>query len=189
MRVAVWWSILVAAAIGATGPARATEAELRAAAPRRPILEIWKGERRMELREGDEIIRRFPIVLGRAPRYAKEQRGDLRTPVGRYYISHKKHSRFHRFLGISYPNVEDAERGYQRGLIDAGQWADIFFANLSGEMPTASTRLGGWVGIHGFGHRAYAPIDWTEGCIAVSNEEIEYLFDVTPIGTPVIINE
>ncbi|MFN8643265.1 MAG: L,D-transpeptidase [Candidatus Binatia bacterium] len=60
---------------------------------------------------------------------------------------------------------------------------------MSGDTPPPRTRLGGMVGIHGFGSRDYVPIDWTEGCIAVSNEEIEYLYDLTPVGTPVIINE
>jgi murein L,D-transpeptidase YafK len=153
------------------------------------VIEIWKAERRLQLRFGNQVDREFKVMLGRAPRFAKEERGDYRTPVGRYYIGTKHVSRFHRFLGISYPNIDDAERGYQRGMISADQWADIFFANLSGDMPPPRTRLGGMVGIHGFGNRDYLPIDWTEGCIAVSNDEIEYLYEITPVGTPVIINE
>ncbi len=154
-----------------------------------PRLEVWKAQRRMHLRNGDEVVREFTVVLGHAPRYPKEERGDLRTPVGRYEITEKHVSRFHRFLGLSYPNLDDAERGYQRGLIDASRWADLFFADWRGEAPTSRTRLGGGVGIHGFGARPYAPIDWTEGCIAVSNDEIEYLYDVVPVGTTVLIHE
>lgn len=189
MRAVVWWSALaVLLAIASVDGAGAMDPGL-SVVPGRPVIEIWKGQRRLELRYGDQAVRQFPVVLGGAPRYPKEERGDLRTPVGRYYISHKHVSRFHRFLGISYPNIEDAERGYQRGWIDADQWADIFFANLSGQTPTPRTRLGGMVGIHGFGTRRYVPIDWTQGCIAISNDEIEYLYDIAPIGTPVIINE
>jgi murein L,D-transpeptidase YafK len=184
-----WSALIVLAMVGFGGRASATEFVAAGVVPGRPVIEIWKSERRLELRYGDQVDRQFKVVLGRAPRFAKEERGDYRTPVGRYYISGKHVSRFHRFLGISYPNIEDAERGYQRGLISADQWADIFFANLSGDMPPPRTQLGGMVGIHGFGSRRYVPIDWTEGCIAVSNEEIEYLYDVTPVGTPVIINE
>jgi murein L,D-transpeptidase YafK len=155
-----------------------------------PVIEIWKGERRMELRRGTVLLREFHVALGEQPRYGKELQGDGRTPVGRYFVSEKHpDSRFHRFLGISYPNVEDAERGYRRGLIDAGQWADIFFANLRGDAPPWHTVLGGRVGIHGYGGRPYLPVDWTEGCVAVSNDDIEFVYDRAPLGTPVIINE
>ena len=101
-------------------------------------------------------MRQFRVALGRQPRFGKEVQGDDRTPVGRYYIADKNaDSRFHRFLGLSYPNIDDAERGYQRGLIGAEQWADIFFANLRGDAPPSGTALGGRVGIHGFGGRPY----------------------------------
>lgn len=189
-QVVVRRSALVAmVVIGLAGAASATETAASGLVPGRPVIEIWKGERRLQLRFGDYVDREFKVMLGRAPRFAKEERGDYRTPVGRYYISSKHVSRFHRFLGISYPNIDDAERGYQRGMIDADQWADIFFANLHGDLPSQRTRLGGMVGIHGFGSRQYLPIDWTEGCIAVSNDEIEYLYEIAPVGTPVIINE
>lgn len=156
----------------------------------RPVIEIWKAERKLELRQGDAVVKQFRVALGNQPRFGKEHQGDGRTPVGRYYVSRRKtESAFHRFLGLSYPNVDDAERGYQHRLIDASQWADIFFANLRGEEPPWYTSLGGRVGIHGYGGRPFLPIDWTEGCIAVSDEDIEFLFDRVPVGTPVIINE
>lgn len=144
----------------------------------------------MELLRGDELIRRFPIVLGTDPRESKRLQGDGRTPVGEYVIREKHRSaRFHLFLGLNYPNIDDAERGYRDGLIDPDQWVDIFFANARGQPPPSGTRLGGQVGIHGFGERPLLPVDWTEGCIAVSNDEIEYLYDRLPVGTPVIIRE
>jgi murein L,D-transpeptidase YafK len=156
-----------------------------------PSLEIWKTKRQMELRDGSGAVEaRFPIVLGTQPREAKRIQGDNRTPVGRYYISDKNgSSRFRRFLGISYPNIDDAEHGYRQRLIDTGQWADIFIANLRGERPPPSTRLGGRVGIHGYGGRPELPIDWTQGCIAVPDADIEFLFHRVPIGTPVVIHE
>lgn len=190
MHVVVWRSFLAALmAIAMAGVAVAAEVDAGSVVPGRPVIEIWKAQRRMELRYGDRVDRQFAVMLGRAPRFAKEERGDYRTPVGRYYITYKKPSRFDRFLGISYPNIDDAEKGYQRGLINADQWADIFFANLRLDTPPPRTPLGGMVGIHGFGDRAYVPIDWTEGCIAISNDEIEYLYNVTPVGTPVLIHE
>lgn len=155
-----------------------------------PVIEIWKELRKMELRVGKEVVRDFRVVLGPAPRMAKEKQGDGRTPVGRYYVSDKlPASRFRRFLGISYPNPDDAERGYASRLINANEWADIFFANLRGSIPSWRTALGGRVGIHGFGGRPLVPIDWTEGCVAVSDEEIDFLYERVPVGTTVIINE
>lgn len=151
---------------------------------------VWKAKRLMELRDGNRVLRRFEISLGLDPAARKRFRGDNRTPVGRYFISDKRpRSRFHRFLGLSYPNINDAERGYASRLIDANQWADIFLANLRGRTPPWSTPLGGRVGIHGHGGRPELGIDWTEGCIAVSDREIEYLYDRVGIGTPVIIFE
>jgi murein L,D-transpeptidase YafK len=155
-----------------------------------PVIEIWKAERKLQLRQGDSLLGEFRVALGQQPHYGKEVRGDGRTPVGRYYVAEKnRDSRFHRFLGISYPNPEDAERGYRNGLIGPTQWADIFLANLRGDVPPWETVLGGRVGIHGFGGRPYVPIDWTEGCIAVSDEDIEFIFDHAPVSTPVLINE
>ena len=155
-----------------------------------PVIEIWKTQRKMQMRQGSALLGEYRVSLGQNPKSGKQVQGDGRTPVGRYFISDKNPgSRFHRFLGISYPNAEDADRGYRAGLLDAGQWADIFLANLRGEAPPSYTSLGGRVGIHGFGGRPYVPVDWTEGCIAVSDQEIEYIFENAPIGTLVVINE
>jgi murein L,D-transpeptidase YafK len=156
-----------------------------------PIIEIWKAERRMEFRHGSKVIREFRIALGESPVASKEVQGDGRTPEGRYYVSDKVHgSRFRRFIGISYPNLEDAERGYELQRISAVQWSDIFFANLQKRVPPWNTKLGGRIGIHGYAGRPYLPvINWTQGCVAVSDEEIDFLFGRVPIGTPVEIHE
>ena len=155
-----------------------------------PVIEIWKTQRKMRLHEAGRVVGEYRIVLGTQPSATKEVRGDGRTPVGRYYVSDKNPaSQYHRFLGISYPNAEDADRGYRRGLLNAGQWADIFLANLRGAAPPPSTSLGGRVGIHGFGGRPYMPIDWTAGCIAVSDDDIEVIYNRVPVGAPVIIYE
>jgi L,D-transpeptidase-like protein len=153
-------------------------------------IHVFKQRHELVLKQGDQVLRSFPVALGRQPVGMKEFRGDNRTPEGRYYVCDKNaNSRFHRFLGISYPNRDDADRAFAQRLITANQWADIFFANLRRSMPPASTLLGGRVGIHGHGGREQLPIDWTEGCIAVGDSEIEYLYDVVPIGTPVIITD
>lgn len=164
-------------------------ADTVAASQRGYLLKIRKADHRMELWYENSLLREFEIALGRSPDGHKEMQGDKRTPIGRYFIAEKHVSRrFHRFLGLNYPNADDASRGYDSGAISAGQWAELFVAEERGDAPNASTLLGGRIGIHGYGWRPYIPvIDWTDGCIAVSNEESEYLYQLLPVGTPVVI--
>ena len=151
-------------------------------------LHVYKHERVMELRDNGRLLRRFDIRLGGDPYRPKRAMGDERTPVGRYYVREKNtRSNYRRFLGINYPSIADADRGLREGLIDEDEWADIFFSNVRGAMPPSSTRLGGRIGIHGYGGRPEIPNDWTQGCIAVSDPEIDYLFATVDVGTPVLI--
>ena len=190
-RMAAWLGVMIAVGAAASVPsAGARLGAGRGAGGRETIIEVWKGRRQMELREGGQIVRRFMIALGGEPRDSKQVRGDRRTPVGRYYVCDKLvRSRYRRFLGLSYPNIDDAERAYTTRLINANQWADIFFANLRGGIPPWGTALGGRVGIHGYGGRPLIPVDWTEGCIAVADGDIDFLYDRVSVGTPVVINE
>ncbi len=153
-------------------------------------IHVRKSTREMWLQEGERLSRHFTIALGKQPSGGKLYRGDGRTPEGRYYVCEKKtNSRFRKFLGLSYPNVDDAERGLNNKLITPDEWADIFFANMRLNRPPWDTLLGGQVGIHGYGARDEVPVDWTEGCIAVSNADIDYLYDNVPLGTAVVIND
>jgi hypothetical protein len=188
-------TLAVAVCVSA-GLSQASASELNGAAREalngsaQPTLEVWKAKREMWLKYGDRVMRSFRISLGTNPVATKLHRGDGRTPVGSYYVCEKRPSkRFRRFLGISYPNVDDAERAFAAQLISADQWADILFANLRKRVPPWRTALGGWVGIHGHGGRRTMGIDWTEGCIAVSDRDIDYLYGVIPVGTPVIIHD
>ncbi len=160
-----------------------------AAAEEGYVVRVYKSARRMELRRDGEVVREFEVALGLNPIGDKEIQGDKRTPVGSYQVSEKHiSSRFHRFIGLNYPNVDDANRGYEEGAISARQWAELFVAEERGKSPIASTKLGGRIGIHGYGARPYIPvIDWTDGCVAVSNEESEFLYERLPLGTPVVI--
>jgi len=150
-------------------------------------LRVFKTRHEMVLVDNHQMVRKFNVALGRAPVGTKLIRGDNRTPEGRYYVCEKNaNSRFRRFLGLSYPNREDADRGFARRLITANEWGEIFFANLLRTTPPWSTALGGRVGIHGQSGRDMS-FDWTEGCIAVTDADIDYLYETVPIGTPVII--
>lgn len=152
-------------------------------------LRIFKQRREMVLVDNRQLVRKFTVALGRAPVGTKLVRGDNRTPEGRYYVCEKNaNSRFHRFLGLSYPNRDDADRAFARRLISANEWGEIFFANLQRATPPWSTALGGRVGIHGQSGRDMST-DWTEGCIAVTDADIDYLYATVPVGTPVIISD
>ena len=188
MRQQLRWLVCASIAVGASLMVA------RQAWPSRPLgeltIQVWKARHEMQLMDADRVVRTFHIALGKEPTASKLQRGDGRTPEGRYYICEKRpQSRFHRFLGISYPNIDDAERAFAQRLITADQWAGIFMANVRQSIPPWSTALGGRVGIHGYGGHTPIPMDWTKGCIAVSDADIDYLYDRVPLGTPVIISD
>lgn len=151
-----------------------------AARPRPPHrLLVHKSERRMELWIGDRLVRRFRVALGLAPVGDKVRQGDRRTPEGRFYLAWKKpNSDFHRFLGLSYPMPRHAARGRARGLISTATEEKILARVRRRGVPPQTSALGGFVGIHGGG----AGADWTFGCIAVSDAEVEYLFSTMRRG-------
>lgn len=156
---------------------------------------VWKSQRQIWVTRGNAVIRRYPVSLGKAPKGAKETRGDGRTPVGVYYVYEKRPtSKYHRFLALNYPAIQDAERALRAGLITADTWADIWIANTRRQKPPWNTPLGGFVGIHGTGGQGRQAqlrrlLDWTEGCIALSDQDVEELYEITPVGTPVEIYE
>ncbi len=142
------------------------------------------------------LVKTYKCSFGRNSGGDKETEGDNKTPVGNFYIALKKaESRFHRFLGISYPAIEDAERGLKQNLITSAEYDSIVMAIRNNQQPPQKTKLGGDVGIHGNGNWDFIlrilpwRFDWTRGCIALSNRDVEELFDLVDIGTPVEIVE
>lgn len=149
---------------------------------------IKKGERRLDLYrmedKGLRLIKTYRIALGNQPVGTKWQQGDGATPEGDYYITHKNpRSKFYLSLGLSYPNITDADAGVKRGLITKGEHQMIVRAINRGEKPPQGTRLGGDIFIHGGGTKS----DWTIGCIALDDRDIEELFEQLPLKTPVKI--
>lgn len=134
----------------------------------------------------------FPAAFGIDPDSDKYKALDSATPEGLYFITYKKHkSRFHRFLGISYPNLTNAARGLAQGVLSSTEYKRIYNAiQKSGWMP-CDTGLGCGIGIHGGGVFRYfgktRETDWTEGCIALDNKNIEKVFNFCGLGDPVII--
>ena len=149
-----------------------------------PRIVVMKGKRRMELHADGSIVRIYQIGLGLNPVPDKIRQGDRATPEGEFYVFTKNHkSAFYLSLGISYPNVEDAERGLRNGLITRAQHDAIVRAIRRKATPPQNTQLGGDIYIHGNG----AGSDWTWGCVALENEDIRELFDAVGVGTPVTI--
>ncbi len=149
-------------------------------------IEIFKNERILNLYLDGELSGTFTIALGHSPAGDKDKQGDKRTPTGKYYIcTRNDKSRFTLFLGLSYPNTNDAKRGLDRGLIDQATYNTIADAEKSNIRPPWNTPLGGEIGIHGGGTSS----DWTLGCIALSDEDIRTLWEKTKLKMPVYIYE
>lgn len=149
-----------------------------------PYLVVKKKERLLQVFDEGELIKTYKIALGRTPQGDKETEGDGKTPEGEFYVFTKNDkSRFYLSLGLSYPNAEAAKRGLKEGLISREEHDEILRAVAEKRMPPQKTALGGEIYIHGGGTRQ----DWTEGCVALPNEEIKELFAAIPVGARVII--
>jgi murein L,D-transpeptidase YafK len=132
---------------------------------------VEKGQRKMTAYYGDNSFKEYKIALGSQPEGPKLQQGDGKTPEGLYKIIYKnKTSKFHLSLKISYPNENDVKQAISRN-VDPGN--DIMIHGLCKGLGSIGT-------IH-------LMRDWTLGCIAVTNPEIEEIFAATSIGTPVEI--
>ncbi len=142
--------------------------------------------------QGSRVAHSFEnISIGRFGATREKVRGDNQTPLGTFrigWITDK--SRFHRFMGLTYPNAEIAQRAFERGLIDEEQWRRIRYALNTGKVPPQTTILGGMIGIHGVGQgdlAIHGQFNWTNGCVAITNEELDLLSKWVHIGTRVEI--
>jgi murein L,D-transpeptidase YafK len=148
-------------------------------------VEIHKKERTLRVYNGKSLIKTFAIALGFAPDGGKQVEGDGRTPEGSFYVFTKNpESKFHLSLGLSYPSVDDAERGVKVNLISNEESDSIKKAISEKRKPLQYTQLGGEIYIHGGGVES----DWTDGCVALKNEEIAELFELIPVGAVVEIH-
>ena len=121
---------------------------------------------------------------GSSPDRDKPCEGDRCTPAGEFTIcTRKERSRFHLFLGLSYPDPAHAEVALGDGRITREQFDAIVVAHHVGRRPPLDTPLGGEVGIHGGGTGS----DWKLGCIALSNDDVEVLWSSLPLGSRVTI--
>jgi murein L,D-transpeptidase YafK len=145
---------------------------------------VRKGERRLVLLAGGREVFACRVALGGEPVGPKRREGDRRTPEGSYTVcTRNARSRYRLFLGLSYPGPADAERGLREGAIAPAEHEAILAAAREGRAPPWKTALGGEIGIHGSGSSA----DWTLGCIALDDADVETLWGLCPLGTPVTI--
>lgn len=149
-----------------------------------PKIIVSKSKRQLELYSDGTVVRTYRIGLGLNPVPDKQREGDRATPEGDFYIFTKNpRSAYHLSLGLSYPNIEDAERGLREGLITRAQHDRIVRAIRTKTAPAQYTALGGLIYIHGNGSGS----DWTWGCVALDNPDIEELYKAVEMGTPVKI--
>ena len=150
----------------------------------RPRIVVRKAARRLDLYAGDKLLRTYKVGLGFTPVADKKQEGDGATPEGEFYVFVKNNkSAYYLSLGVSYPNVEDAERGLRDGLITKAEHDAIVEAQRKKIAPPQYTKLGGLIYIHGNGAKS----DWTWGCVALENADMKELYDAVSVGTPVTI--
>ncbi len=148
--------------------------------------------KKIEIKKGNETIETLEhIAIGRAGSGIKLHRGDNITPHGNYKIGWVgDKSTFRKFLGLTYPSIEDAENAFDKGVIDEPTYRRIVMAHEENRIPPQNTPLGGQIGIHGLGHgneKVHEVFDWTHGCIALTNPQIDHLSQIVDTGTVVKI--
>ena len=132
---------------------------------------VVKSQRTLTLLSKGKVIRTYKVALGGAPVGAKEQQGDHKTPEGHYVLDRRNSkSRFYKSIHVSYPNEQDQQKATKNGTSPGG---DVMIHGLPNGL--------GWLGA---AHRA---MDWTDGCIAVTDAEMDEIWDFVADGTPIEI--
>lgn len=132
---------------------------------------VLKRERTLQLWSGGQIIQTYKVALGGNPVGAKTQQGDHKTPEGVYVLdSRNAHSQFYKSIHISYPNAHDRAAARAKGISPGG---DVFVHGL----PNGYRMVGA----------AHRLRDWTDGCIAVTDEEMDEIWAAVSDGTPIEI--
>ena len=132
---------------------------------------VDKSEKRLYLIKNDKVFRTLSVTFGGEPRGHKQQQGDQRTPEGRYTLDYKNpNSKYYKSIHISYPNAEDRARARKRGVSPGG---DIM---LHGQP-------NGW----GWASPVLQLFTWTDGCIALSNRDMDEVWQAVDAGIPIVI--
>ena len=147
-------------------------------------LTVMRGDTELQLFEN--------IAIGSGGSTLTRQMGDQTTPLGDFTITGIRHSeRFELFMAFDYPNLDHTERAFQDKRIDAQEYRALRYDLDRGNPPPQGTSLGGHLGIHGIGDgdkEIHESINWTDGCIAINNEQLMELADWVKIGTRVNVH-
>lgn len=157
------------------------------------VVIVEKSVNKMTVFYQGKALKSFTVVSGVNDQGDKQRQGDNRTPEGRFFITEKERLNDHpylgkKWLGLSYPDPVHAQRGVENNLININQYREIVRANEQKVQPPQNTALGGWIGIHGGREDlTKARINWTEGCLALQDADLEELYRLVDYGTPVVI--
>jgi hypothetical protein len=155
-------------------------------------LQIDTGALELKVMRGDQVVQVFEdIAIGRSGTTKDKRRMDGKTPLGEFRISLvKNNSGFYRFFGFDYPRLDQADRALQRGDLPVDQYVAIRQAVRGRRTPPQNTALGGHLGIHGIGSgdpQVHEDYNWTNGCVALTNAQIDALTRWVRLGTRVVI--
>lgn len=135
------------------------------------LVKVDKSQRKMYLYAGKKLIKKYHIALGAKPKGHKQQVGDERTPEGKYSLDYKKEdSAFYRAMHINYPNKADIEQAKRKGV----QPGSLIMIHGQKNNQTGDVRIA-------------QRLNWTDGCIALTNPEMDEFLSLVDTGTTIII--
>lgn len=160
----------LASMLAMVGTAAATD-DVEAVQPKATFVYVDKSERQLFVFSGRTLLLQYPIALGRVPAGHKQQEGDKRTPEGVYMLDWKNpNSRYHRSIHVSYPNAADRADAQRRGVSPGG---DIMIHGQPNQSPLPAAAL--------------QQHDWTDGCIALTDAQMDALWEVVDVPVPIRI--
>lgn len=158
--------------------------------------ELWvlvdDSEATLSVYRGNRLLEHFaPVSLGRGGARPQRLRGDRATPLGEFRVNRfNRRSKFHIFIGLDYPTPTHARMALEDGVFSQQDYDDYFAYYRRHGYPPQDTVLGGFIGIHGVGEGdpgIHERFHWTEGCVAVTDAQVERLSSLIDIGTRVVI--
>lgn len=159
-----------------------------------PKLKVDRKNFRIELYSDDVLLKSYKAVFGKNNSLVKTAKDDKITPIGEYKICAKETSKvYFKFIRLNYPNQNDAAEGLKRQYLTKDEFDAIMLSHKFKECTPKETHLGSEIGIHGIGtydlifRNLPFSFNWTNGSIAVSNQNIDELYKIVKIGTPVSI--
>lgn len=155
-------------------------------------VEVDSKKELIVVREGAREVARFEnVAFGSGGVGLKVVQGDNVTPVGVFRVGWiTRTTRFHLFIGLSYPSESYAGRALQLGRVSRGVFEEVSRALKEGRIPRQNTALGGHIGIHGIGKgslQIHRNVNWTDGCIALDNQQIDALGRLVKRGMTVVV--